>query len=155
MQPEIKNISLVEKRWVESSIIKFIIIKNYYFVEERISPSSRERIWFTLILIYYILHWLKLIFFPPASDLRAHNKKMQLQRQKALSGKMRNRDITLTPHVFNYDNHHYQYLKYSKRAKVSSNISISIFLSSSFEEHLKLQNSWNSFLNLKFPTIIL
>ena len=30
----------------------------------------------------------------------------------------RNRDITLTPRDFNYDNHHYQYLKYSKRAKV-------------------------------------
>lgn len=42
MQPEIKNISLVEKRWIESSIIKFIIIKNYYFLEKRISPSSRE-----------------------------------------------------------------------------------------------------------------
>ncbi|KOC69985.1 Testican-2 [Habropoda laboriosa] len=53
-----------------------------------------------------------------AADLRAHNKKMQMQRQKSLSGKMsRNRDITLTPHVFNYDNHHYQYLKYTKRAK--------------------------------------
>ena len=64
--------------------------------------------------------WIELF---PAADLRAHNKKMQLQRQKSLSGKLsRNRDITLTPHVFNYDNHHYQYLKYTKRAKVSLKI---------------------------------
>lgn len=37
-----------------------------------------------------------------------------------LMGKMgRNHDITLTPRDFNYDNHHYQYLKYTKRGKVS------------------------------------
>ena len=52
------------------------------------------------------------------SDSRMHSKK--LQRQKSLLGKSKgNHDITLTPRDFNYDNHHYQYLKYSKRAKVS------------------------------------
>ncbi|XP_051168631.1 proteoglycan Cow [Leptopilina boulardi] len=52
--------------------------------------------------------------------LPSHLKKMQkLQLQKqSLLGKMnRDRDITLTPRDFNYDNHHYKYLKYSKRAK--------------------------------------
>ncbi|KZC08962.1 Testican-2 [Dufourea novaeangliae] len=52
-----------------------------------------------------------------AADLRAHNKKMQTQRQKSMGKLTRNRDITLTPRDFNYDNHHYQYLKYTKRAK--------------------------------------
>jgi len=43
-----------------------------------------------------------------------------MQRKKTLLGKMgRNHDITLTPRDFNYDNHHYQYLKYTKRGKVS------------------------------------
>jgi len=43
-----------------------------------------------------------------------------MQRKKMLLGKMgRNHDITLTPRDFNYDNHHYQYLKYTKRGKVS------------------------------------
>lgn len=51
------------------------------------------------------------------ADLRAHSKKMQMQRQKSLGKLTRNRDITLTPRDFNYDNHHYQYLKYTKRAK--------------------------------------
>ncbi|KAK0073444.1 hypothetical protein PV326_013405, partial [Microctonus aethiopoides] len=53
------------------------------------------------------------------SDLRLHTKKIPQQRlQKNLLGKSgRNRDITLTPRDFNYDNHHYQYLKYSKRTK--------------------------------------
>lgn len=55
-----------------------------------------------------------------AADLHTHNKKMQMQRQKALASKMtRNHEITFTPRDFNYDNHHYQYLKYTKRAKVS------------------------------------
>lgn len=55
-----------------------------------------------------------------AADLRAYNKKMQIERLKSKMGEMmRNRDITLTPRDFNYDNHHYQYLKYTKRAKVS------------------------------------
>ncbi|EFN85466.1 Testican-3, partial [Harpegnathos saltator] len=54
------------------------------------------------------------------TDLRTYTKKMQMQRKKGLMGKMgRNHDITLTPRDFNYDNHHYQYLKYSKRGKVS------------------------------------
>jgi len=45
---------------------------------------------------------------------------MQMQKKKTLMGKMgRNHDITLTPRDFNYDNHHYQYLKYTKRGKVS------------------------------------
>ncbi|XP_058800671.1 proteoglycan Cow isoform X2 [Phymastichus coffea] len=49
------------------------------------------------------------------SDSRAHSKK---QRQKSGQAKGKNNhDITLTPRDFNYDNHHYQYLKYSKRAK--------------------------------------
>lgn len=40
-------------------------------------------------------------------------------------GKMgRTHDITLTPRDFNYDNHHYQYLKYTKRGKVSSSRSL-------------------------------
>ncbi|XP_012276551.1 proteoglycan Cow [Orussus abietinus] len=51
-------------------------------------------------------------------DLHSPGKKLQMQMQKSLTGKTsRNRDITLTPRDFNYDNHHYQYLKYSKRAK--------------------------------------
>ncbi|XP_053980425.1 proteoglycan Cow isoform X1 [Hylaeus anthracinus] len=53
-----------------------------------------------------------------AADLRAYNKKMQMERQKSKMGEMmRNRDITLTPRDFNYDNHHYQYIKYTKRGK--------------------------------------
>lgn len=52
------------------------------------------------------------------TDLRAHTKKTQTQRQKSLMGKIgRNHDFTLTPRDFNYDNHHYRYLKYTKRAK--------------------------------------
>ncbi|XP_044011138.1 proteoglycan Cow isoform X1 [Aphidius gifuensis] len=52
------------------------------------------------------------------SDLRVHTKKIP-QSKKSLLGKLsRNRDITLTPRDFNYDNHHYQYLKYSKRTKL-------------------------------------
>lgn len=54
------------------------------------------------------------------ADLRTYSKKTQMQRKKMLMGKMgRNHDITLTPRDFNYDNHHYQYLKYTKRGKVS------------------------------------
>ncbi|XP_048512789.1 proteoglycan Cow isoform X2 [Athalia rosae] len=53
------------------------------------------------------------------SELRMHKKKMQMQRQNSFLGKLnRNRDITLTPRDFNYDNHHYQYLKYTKHAKI-------------------------------------
>lgn len=49
-----------------------------------------------------------------------YSKKTQMQRKKMLMGKMgRSHDITLTPRDFNYDNHHYQYLKYTKRGKVS------------------------------------
>ncbi|EGI59518.1 Testican-3, partial [Acromyrmex echinatior] len=52
------------------------------------------------------------------ADLRMYSKKTQMQRKKMLMGKMgRNHDITLTPRDFNYDNHHYQYLKYTKRGK--------------------------------------
>ncbi|XP_015589539.1 proteoglycan Cow isoform X2 [Cephus cinctus] len=52
------------------------------------------------------------------SDVSVLMKKLQLHRQKSLMGRSsRNRDITLTPRDFNYDNHHYQYLKYTKRAK--------------------------------------
>ncbi|KAL6254805.1 hypothetical protein P5V15_014140 [Pogonomyrmex californicus] len=54
------------------------------------------------------------------ADLRTYSKKTQMQRKKMLMGKMgRNHDITLTPRDFNYDNHHYQYLKYTKHGKVS------------------------------------
>ncbi|XP_076672319.1 proteoglycan Cow [Andrena cerasifolii] len=54
-----------------------------------------------------------------AADLHTRNKKMQMQRPKSLASKiMRNNEITFTPRDFNYDNHHYQYLKYTKRAKV-------------------------------------
>ncbi|XP_031781558.1 proteoglycan Cow isoform X1 [Nasonia vitripennis] len=57
-------------------------------------------------------------FCPCKHSDNHHQKKLQLQRQKSLLGKSKNnRDITLTPRDFNYDNHHYQYLKYSKRAK--------------------------------------
>ncbi|XP_066603602.1 proteoglycan Cow isoform X2 [Prorops nasuta] len=60
-------------------------------------------------------------FCPCKDQLRAqHNKKMQLQRQKMLGRSGRNRDITLTPRDFNYDNHHYQYLKYTKRDKLQN-----------------------------------
>ncbi|XP_015120183.1 proteoglycan Cow [Diachasma alloeum] len=53
------------------------------------------------------------------SDLRVHTKKfLQIKPQKSLLGKLgRNRDITLMPRDFNFDNHHYQYLKYGKRIK--------------------------------------
>lgn len=45
-----------------------------------------------------------------------------------LMGKMgRSHDITLTPRDFNYDNHHYQYLKYTKRGKVSIFVSYAAF----------------------------
>ncbi|KAH0568088.1 hypothetical protein KQX54_018179 [Cotesia glomerata] len=55
------------------------------------------------------------------SDLKVHTKKIPPTKlQKNILGKTgRNRDITLTPRDFNYDNHHYQYLKYSKRPKLS------------------------------------
>ncbi|KMQ91648.1 testican-like protein, partial [Lasius niger] len=54
-----------------------------------------------------------------AADLRLYSKKMQMQRKKTFMGKMgHNHDITLTPRDFNYDNHHYQYLKYTKRGKL-------------------------------------
>ncbi|KAJ8676675.1 hypothetical protein QAD02_012462 [Eretmocerus hayati] len=57
------------------------------------------------------------------SDSKSHPKKSQLQRQRSLLGKNKNnRDITLTPRDFNYDNHHYQYLKYSKRAKTANDL---------------------------------
>ncbi|XP_032681567.1 proteoglycan Cow isoform X1 [Odontomachus brunneus] len=57
------------------------------------------------------------------ADLRTYTKKMQMQRKKTLMGKMggRSHDITLTPRDFNYDNHHYQYLKYTKRGKALIN----------------------------------
>lgn len=46
-------------------------------------------------------------------------------------GKMgHNHDITLTPRDFNYDNHHYQYLKYTKRGKVSLLRRISVAIDS-------------------------
>ncbi|KYN40489.1 Testican-2 [Trachymyrmex septentrionalis] len=52
-----------------------------------------------------------------------YSKKTQMQRKKMLMGKMgRNHDITLTPRDFNYDNHHYQYLKYTKRGKGLANM---------------------------------
>ncbi|KYN18117.1 Testican-2, partial [Trachymyrmex cornetzi] len=57
------------------------------------------------------------------ADLRMYSKKTQMQRKKMLMGKMgRNHDITLTPRDFNYDNHHYQYLKYTKRGKGLANV---------------------------------
>ncbi|XP_043273694.1 proteoglycan Cow isoform X2 [Venturia canescens] len=59
--------------------------------------------------------------FCPCKVVVVHSKKAQMQKQKSLLGKIsRNRDITLTPRDFNYDNHHYQYLKYSKRGKTAA-----------------------------------
>ncbi|XP_034938062.1 proteoglycan Cow [Chelonus insularis] len=64
------------------------------------------------------------------SDLKVHTKKIPPSKlQKTFLGKTgRNRDITLTPRDFNYDNHHYQYLKYSKKIKG---------LESKYEEDIK------------------
>ncbi|XP_057338958.1 proteoglycan Cow isoform X1 [Microplitis mediator] len=66
------------------------------------------------------------------SDLKVHTKKIpQAKLEKNFLGKSgRNRDITLTPRDFNYDNHHYQYLKYSKRPK-------GLGFNSKYEEDIK------------------
>ncbi|XP_050454309.1 proteoglycan Cow isoform X3 [Cataglyphis hispanica] len=52
------------------------------------------------------------------TDMRLYSKKMQMQRKKMLMGKIgHNHDITFMPRDFSYDNHHYQYLKYTKHGK--------------------------------------
>ncbi|XP_076247969.1 proteoglycan Cow isoform X2 [Calliopsis andreniformis] len=52
------------------------------------------------------------------TDSWIRTKKMHVQRQKSLANKLkRSHDITFTPRDFNYDNHHYRYLKYTKRIK--------------------------------------
>lgn len=61
-------------------------------------------------------------FTETVRPLPSHMKKiqkLQLQKQSLLGKTNRDRDITLTPRDFNYDNHHYKYLKYTKRAKVT------------------------------------
>ncbi|XP_014207807.1 proteoglycan Cow-like [Copidosoma floridanum] len=63
--------------------------------------------------IHHVTVRLKCIGFCPCknNDLHAHKK---MERQK-MSNYKNNHDITLTPRDFSFDNHHYQYLKYSKK----------------------------------------